>query len=129
MSKRFDGSQQALDLNSIHTDTAMCFHLLKHTRLNVVTFLNELPKTQHDIISFTVDVNAYTNTLLSFTVGGVFKEVVVDDKSKESTRFFITVPAVDSGLMPAREREAVIQKLVLKSLPQLLIDEQLPVIT
>ncbi|XP_028296934.1 uncharacterized protein LOC114458736 isoform X2 [Gouania willdenowi] len=27
------------------------------------------------------------NTLLSFTVGGVFKEVVVDDKSKESTRF------------------------------------------
>ncbi|XP_028297867.1 nuclear RNA export factor 1-like isoform X1 [Gouania willdenowi] len=65
----------------------MRFHLLKHTRLNVVTLLNELPKTQHDIISFTVDVNAYTNTLLSFTVGGVFKEVVVDDKSKESTRF------------------------------------------
>ncbi|XP_028298740.1 nuclear RNA export factor 1-like [Gouania willdenowi] len=83
-------------------DSTMRFHLLKHKRLNVVALLNELPKTQHDITSFTVDVNAYTNTLLSFTVGGVFKEVVVDDKSKESTRafsrVFITVPAVNSGL-------------------------------
>uniref|UniRef100_A0A669DJ89 Nuclear RNA export factor 1 n=1 Tax=Oreochromis niloticus TaxID=8128 RepID=A0A669DJ89_ORENI len=73
-----------------------------HTRLNVVAFLNELPKTQHDIASFTIDVNTYTNTLLSFTVSGVFKEVVVDGKSRESTmafsRVFITVPAGNSGL-------------------------------
>uniref|UniRef100_A0A8C5H039 Nuclear RNA export factor 1-like n=1 Tax=Gouania willdenowi TaxID=441366 RepID=A0A8C5H039_GOUWI len=55
-------------------DSTMRFHLLKHKRLNVVALLNELPKTQHDITSFTVDVNAYTSTLLSFTVGGVFKE-------------------------------------------------------
>uniref|UniRef100_A0A3B5KTP9 Nuclear RNA export factor 1 n=1 Tax=Xiphophorus couchianus TaxID=32473 RepID=A0A3B5KTP9_9TELE len=83
-------------------DTTMRFRLLKHTRLNVVAFLNELPKTQHDIASFTVDVNTYTNTLLSFTVSGVFKEVVVDGKSRESTmafsRVFITVPAGNSGL-------------------------------
>lgn len=80
----------------------MRFRLLKHTRLNVVAFLNELPKTQHDIASFNVDVNTYTNTLLSFTVSGVFKEVVVDGKSRESTmafsRVFITVPAGTSGL-------------------------------
>ncbi|XP_014862947.1 PREDICTED: nuclear RNA export factor 1 isoform X1 [Poecilia mexicana] len=83
-------------------DSTMRFRLLKHTRLNVVAFLNELPKTQHDIASFTVDVNTYTNTLLSFTVSGVFKEVVVDGKSRESTmafsRVFITVPAGNSGL-------------------------------
>uniref|UniRef100_A0A3Q0SZF4 Nuclear RNA export factor 1a n=1 Tax=Amphilophus citrinellus TaxID=61819 RepID=A0A3Q0SZF4_AMPCI len=83
-------------LNSIR------FRLLKHTRLNVVAFLNELPKTQHDIASFTIDVNTYTNTLLSFTVSGVFKEVAVDGKSRESTmafsRVFITVPAGNSGL-------------------------------
>uniref|UniRef100_A0A8C5E130 Nuclear RNA export factor 1 n=1 Tax=Gouania willdenowi TaxID=441366 RepID=A0A8C5E130_GOUWI len=80
-------------------DSTMRFRLLKHTRLNVVAFLNELPKTQHDIASFTVDVNTYTNTLLSFTVSGVFKE---DGKSRESTmafsRVFITVPAGNSGL-------------------------------
>lgn len=40
--------------------TALRFRLLKHTRLNVVAFLNELPKTQHDINSFVVDISAQT---------------------------------------------------------------------
>ncbi|XP_030251315.1 nuclear RNA export factor 1 isoform X1 [Sparus aurata] len=85
-----------------HKDSTLRYRLLKHTRLNVVAFLNELPKTQHDIASFTVDVNTYTNTLLSFTVSGVFKEVAVDGKSRESTmafsRVFVTVPAGNTGL-------------------------------
>ncbi|XP_030621854.1 nuclear RNA export factor 1 isoform X2 [Chanos chanos] len=81
-------------------DPTSRFRLLKHTRLNVVAFLNELPKTQHDTASFNIDVNTYTNTLLSFTVSGVFKEV--DGKSRDSvrafSRVFITVPAGNSGL-------------------------------
>lgn len=40
--------------------TGLRFRLLKHTRLNVVAFLNELPKTQHDINSFVVDISAQT---------------------------------------------------------------------
>eukprot|EP00066_Takifugu_rubripes_P019544 XP_011608810.1 PREDICTED: nuclear RNA export factor 1 isoform X1 [Takifugu rubripes] len=83
-------------------DSTIRYRLLKHTRLNVVAFLNELPKTQHDIASFTVDVNTYTHTLLAFTVSGIFKEVAVDAKSRESTmafsRVFITVPAGNTGL-------------------------------
>ncbi|XP_036151590.1 nuclear RNA export factor 1 isoform X5 [Myotis myotis] len=55
-------------------DPTLRFRLLKHTRLNVVAFLNELPKTQHDINSFVVDISAQTNTLLCFSVNGVFKE-------------------------------------------------------
>lgn len=51
-------------LNSVmkfwHFLSATRFRLIKHTRLNVVAFLNELPKTQHDIASFIVDVNTYT---------------------------------------------------------------------
>uniref|UniRef100_A0A493TGS1 NTF2 domain-containing protein n=1 Tax=Anas platyrhynchos platyrhynchos TaxID=8840 RepID=A0A493TGS1_ANAPP len=43
-------------------DPTMRFKLLKHTRLNVVAFLNELPKTQHDVNSFVVDVCAQTWT-------------------------------------------------------------------
>ncbi|XP_027488813.1 nuclear RNA export factor 1-like [Corapipo altera] len=78
----------------------MRFKLLKHTRLNVVAFLNELPKTQHDVNSFVVDICAQTNTLLCFTVHGIFKEV--DGKSRDSvrafTRMFIAVPAGNSGL-------------------------------
>ncbi|XP_037117007.1 nuclear RNA export factor 1 isoform X1 [Syngnathus acus] len=83
-------------------DSTIRFRLLKHTRLNVVAFINELPKTQHDIASFTIDVNTYTNTLLSFTISGVFKEVAVNGKSRDSTmafsRVFVTVPAGNSGL-------------------------------
>uniref|UniRef100_UPI003AAA923B nuclear RNA export factor 1-like n=1 Tax=Centroberyx gerrardi TaxID=166262 RepID=UPI003AAA923B len=87
------------NLNQIK-DSTMRSRLLKHTRLNVVAFLNELPKTQHDPASFTIDVNTCTNTLLSFTASGIFKEV--DGKSQDSTkafsRVFIAVPAGDSGL-------------------------------
>ncbi|KAI7796490.1 nuclear RNA export factor 1 [Triplophysa rosa] len=81
-------------------DPSTRFRLLKHTRLNVVAFLNELPRTQHDVASFNVDVNTYTNTLLAFTVTGVFKEV--DGKSRDSfrafSRVFIAVPAGNAGL-------------------------------
>ncbi|XP_072519644.1 nuclear RNA export factor 1 isoform X2 [Salminus brasiliensis] len=81
-------------------DPAARFRLLKHNRLNVVAFLNELPRTQHDTASFSVDVNTYTQTLLAFTVSGVFKEV--DGKSRDSvrafSRVFIAVPALNSGL-------------------------------
>ncbi|XP_014303433.1 nuclear RNA export factor 1 isoform X3 [Myotis lucifugus] len=82
-------------------DPTLRFRLLKHTRLNVVAFLNELPKTQHDINSFVVDISAQTNTLLCFSVNGVFKEV--DGKSRDSlrafTRTFVAVPANTSGCL------------------------------
>ncbi|KAG9346482.1 hypothetical protein JZ751_006793 [Albula glossodonta] len=81
-------------------DPTTRFRLLKHTRLNVVAFLNELPKTQHDTASFNVDVNTYTDMLLSFTVSGVFKEV--DGKPRDSvrafSRVFVAVPAGNAGL-------------------------------
>ncbi|XP_066552896.1 nuclear RNA export factor 1-like isoform X2 [Amia ocellicauda] len=80
--------------------TAKWYQLLKHTRLNVVAFLNELPKTQHDTSSFAVDVSTYTNTILSFTVTGVFKEVDGEyrDMVCAFSREFVTVPAGNAGL-------------------------------
>ncbi|XP_042201185.1 pyruvate carboxylase, mitochondrial [Callorhinchus milii] len=80
--------------------TALRSKLLKHTRLNVVAFLNDLPKTQHDIASFVLDVSTQTHTLLCFSVYGVFKEV--DGKSRDSvrafSRVFVAVPAENAGL-------------------------------
>lgn len=62
---------------------AIRYRLLKHTRLNVVAFLNELPKTQHDIASFTIDVNTYTVKLMSvLTVSVLFFKL-------EITRFIL----------------------------------------
>lgn len=51
--------------------TALRFRLLKHTRLNVVAFLNELPKTQHDINSFVVDISAQTVSAYLFLDGSL----------------------------------------------------------
>uniref|UniRef100_A0A672MPF9 Zgc:153681 n=1 Tax=Sinocyclocheilus grahami TaxID=75366 RepID=A0A672MPF9_SINGR len=46
---------------------------IKHIK-DPFAFLNELPKTQHDMNSVNVDVNTCLRTLLTFTVSGVFKE-------------------------------------------------------
>ncbi|XP_052443717.1 nuclear RNA export factor 1 [Carassius gibelio] len=87
------------NIRRMKDDPTTRFRLIKHTRLNVVAFLNELPKTQHDIASLIVDVNTYTATLLAFTVSGVFKE---NGKSRDSfrafSRVFIAVPAGNAGL-------------------------------
>uniref|UniRef100_A0A8C7PB04 Nuclear RNA export factor 1a n=1 Tax=Oncorhynchus mykiss TaxID=8022 RepID=A0A8C7PB04_ONCMY len=75
-------------------DPSTRFRLLKHTRLNVVALLNELPKTH---VAFSI---LSSTTLLSFTVSGMFKEV--DGKSEDAvrafSRVFIAVPAGISGL-------------------------------
>ncbi|XP_043077363.1 nuclear RNA export factor 1 isoform X1 [Puntigrus tetrazona] len=88
------------NIRRMKDDPTTRFRLIKHTRLNVVAFLNELPKTQHDIASLIVDVNTYTATLLAFTVSGVFKET--DSKARDSfrafSRVFIAVPAGNAGL-------------------------------
>ncbi|XP_056664757.1 nuclear RNA export factor 1-like [Monodelphis domestica] len=81
-------------------DPGLRFHLLKHSRLAVITFINELPKTQHDMSSFVVDVCAQTETLLCFSVHGLFKEV--EEKSnaiRAFTRMFIAVPSNNATRM------------------------------
>ncbi|PNI14081.1 NXF3 isoform 2, partial [Pan troglodytes] len=49
--------------------------LLKHTKLDIVDSLSVLPKTQHDLSSFLVDMWYQTEWMLCFSVNGVFKEV------------------------------------------------------
>ena len=47
---------------------------LKSGKLNIVACLGQLPKTQHDTTSLTIDVNHTSDSMLSFTMTGVFKE-------------------------------------------------------
>lgn len=64
--------------------------LLKHSRLSVVAFLNELPATKHDWSTFTVDVSLALPTCLSFAVRGLFME---NSKTLRSfSRVFVAVP-------------------------------------
>ncbi|XP_075043746.1 nuclear RNA export factor 1 isoform X2 [Mixophyes fleayi] len=89
-------------------DQTMRFKLIKHKRLNVVSFLNELPRTQHDLNSFVVDINAQSNTLLCFVVNGVFKvEGQSNDPVRAFTRVFIAVPGTDGGLLLVNDEQFI----------------------
>uniref|UniRef100_A0A8C2QH22 Tip-associated protein n=1 Tax=Cricetulus griseus TaxID=10029 RepID=A0A8C2QH22_CRIGR len=49
--------------------------LLKYTKQDIVDFLRALPKTLHVLSSFQVDMCFQTDTMLCFSVSGLFKEV------------------------------------------------------
>ncbi|XP_060993565.1 nuclear RNA export factor 2-like [Dama dama] len=73
---------------------------LKHTNGDIVRALCVLPKTQHDLNSFMVDMWFRTSTMVCFSVSGVFKEVEggSQDCVRAFTRTFITTPASFSSL-------------------------------
>ena len=54
-------------------------HTKRHTylrkgKLAICAFLAELPKSEHDVTSFTLDIPFATDRLMSFTVSGIFRE-------------------------------------------------------
>ncbi|XP_041910281.1 nuclear RNA export factor 3 [Arvicola amphibius] len=51
-----------------------CQELLKHKKCDIICFLRTLPQTQHDLTSFVVDICFQTETMLCFSVSGLFKE-------------------------------------------------------
>ncbi|CAH6780380.1 Nxf3 [Phodopus roborovskii] len=56
-------------------DPYMKRQMLKHKQCDIIYFLRTLPKTQHDLNSFVVDMCFQTDTMLCFCVSGLFKEV------------------------------------------------------
>ncbi|CAG9767079.1 unnamed protein product [Ceutorhynchus assimilis] len=71
--------------------------LLKQGKLAVVSFLQDMPETQHDILSFTVDLTVFTPTMLCLTVSGMFKELKSVLKSPPIRHFFRTLVIVPAG--------------------------------
>ncbi|XP_012582515.1 PREDICTED: nuclear RNA export factor 3 [Condylura cristata] len=81
-------------------DPYMRYQLLRHTNRNIVSTLCMLPQTQHDLSSFLVDLWVHTETMLCFSVHGVFNEVVGRSpfSARAFTRNFIAVPGNNSSL-------------------------------
>ncbi|XP_075060446.1 nuclear RNA export factor 1-like isoform X2 [Mixophyes fleayi] len=69
--------------------------LLKYNRLQVVGFLCNLPRTEHDLQSMILDVSLQMASLMCFTVEGKFKEVSTNYKNLfiPFRRTFVIVPA------------------------------------
>ncbi|XP_023240608.1 nuclear RNA export factor 1-like [Centruroides sculpturatus] len=69
--------------------------LLRQGKLSIVSALSEMPKTQHDPNSFTVDVSYVSQALMCFTVTGVFKEVnskINNVPLRTFSRTFVVIP-------------------------------------
>ncbi|XP_034341388.1 nuclear RNA export factor 2-like [Arvicanthis niloticus] len=81
-------------------DSQKRMQLLKHTKHDIVNYLSLLPKTQHDLCSFWVDLCLHTEMMLCFSVNGLFKEVEgkCQGRIRAFTRIFITVPCSDSRI-------------------------------
>ncbi|XP_053325654.1 nuclear RNA export factor 1-like [Spea bombifrons] len=89
-------------------DPSVCSKLIKHKRPNVVGFLNELPRTQHDLHSFVVDIVSQSNTLLCFTVNGIFKMYgQSSDTVLAFSRVFVAVPGHDGGLLLVNDEQFI----------------------
>jgi len=67
--------------------------LLRRGRLSVVAFLTKLPKTEHDMNTFTLDVPFTSESLMTFTVTGCFRERGTKNTNiKHFNRCFLVVP-------------------------------------
>lgn len=76
-------------------DNNLRHKLLRQGRLSVVSALSQMPQTQHDPTSFTVDVSHVSHRLMCFTVTGVFKEVANEMQNpplRTFSRTFMVVP-------------------------------------
>ncbi|XP_077890647.1 nuclear RNA export factor 2 isoform X7 [Ictidomys tridecemlineatus] len=89
-------------------DSNMRRQLLKHTKHDIVDYLSVLPKTEHDFSCLMVDMWFQTETMLCFSVNGVFKEgvlfAVLEAEGKSQgcvhafTRTFIAIPTNNSSI-------------------------------
>jgi len=84
---------------------------VKTEPLNIVAFLNNLPKTEHDPNSLTIDTGFVSSALLTFVVTGLFREIPSSSSASSSSsssttssapirsfsRSFVTIP-VGAGM-------------------------------
>ncbi|CAH2090215.1 unnamed protein product [Euphydryas editha] len=71
---------------------------LKTGRLQVVSFLSDLPKTKHDLMGFAVDLLVFTPAMIVLTMNGVYKEITVNGTpSRSFHRTFVIVPNSAGG--------------------------------
>nr|XP_020732236.1 nuclear RNA export factor 3 isoform X2 [Odocoileus virginianus texanus] len=109
-------------------DPNLQFQLLKHTKCDIVRALCGLPKTQHDFRSFMVDMWFQTESMLCFSVNGVFKEVEGRSPGcvRAFTRTFITTPATPSSFSIVNDKLFVSDFSPKKTEPVLFIPKPEP---
>ncbi|XP_075976649.1 nuclear RNA export factor small bristles [Anticarsia gemmatalis] len=71
---------------------------LRSGRLQVVSFLSDLPKTTHDLLGFAVDLLVFTPTMIVLSMNGVYKETTTSgNPTRAFHRTFVIVPNAGGG--------------------------------
>ncbi|CAH2041575.1 unnamed protein product, partial [Iphiclides podalirius] len=71
---------------------------LRSGKLQVVSFLSDLPKTTHDLMGFAVDLLVFTPTMIVLTMNGLYKETTTAGTPTRSFhRTFVIVPNTGGG--------------------------------
>ncbi|XP_066450560.1 nuclear RNA export factor 1-like [Eleutherodactylus coqui] len=89
--------------------------LIKYNRLQVVGFLCNLPKTEHDLPSMTLDVSCQTASMMCFTVEGKFREVDASCSKKPFIPFrrtFIVVPVSENSAQILNDQMVILNSYV-----------------
>ncbi|XP_056424482.1 nuclear RNA export factor 1-like isoform X4 [Hyla sarda] len=89
--------------------------LIKYNRLQVVGFLCNLPNTEHDLPSMTLDVSLQTASIMCFTVEGKFKEVHTSCHKTPFIPFrrtFIIVPAAEDSAQILNDQMVILNTYV-----------------
>ena len=88
VAKYYIQDSRNLQMDAVQKNPAKRDRLLLQRRTQIVGFLDGLPKTQHDVTSFTLDVTLATEVIVSFTVTGAFRYILIQISTQKLTVFF-----------------------------------------
>ena len=92
--KEYITDSRNLQIDFVRENSSKRDRLLHQKRLQIIGFLDKLPKTQHDLTSFTLDVPFATDRLVTFTVTGAFREreAKLPQPIRHFSRMFTVIP-------------------------------------
>ncbi|OWR41211.1 nuclear RNA export factor 1 [Danaus plexippus] len=80
------------------TDRESRRRYLRTGRLQVVSFLSDLPKTNHDLMGFAVDLLVFTPAMIVLTMNGVYRETTAyGNPTRSFHRTFVIIPNATGG--------------------------------
>ncbi len=87
------------------------FDMLSKSNLDIVAWLKKLPKTDHLASSFKLDVTSFQQHMITFSMSGIYKELVEDRGYSGSLRAFhrtfVCVPVSNAQMIIVNEQTII----------------------
>lgn len=87
------------------------FELLHRSNIDIVAWLKKLPKTDHLSTSFKLDITSFQHHMITFSMSGIYKELVEERGYSGSLRAFhrtfVCVPVSSSQMIIVNEQTII----------------------